>query len=1117
MCIRDSPEGRTVRMRYDVAGNRRTETRPEGQVTTFDYDRLNRLTRVTDALGGESTFSYDAVGSRLTETDANGHTSSFTYDALNRLVRTLDPLGQQTTTLYDAAGNALETVDRRGIATRTTFDRENRPLSVERAGLTILETTYDGVGNKVREVDANGNATAFEYDERNLPLTVSRPLAAITRMQRDDAGDVTAETDPEGRILRRSYDPRRRLLSETNGAGETTTFAYDGNGNLTTRTLPLGGQWRFGYDGADRLVSVANPLNQATAFTYDRNDNLRTQTDAAGSVVSFRYDALDRRETKVYPDGAEEIATYDPVGNLRTRGDPNGQQVTFTYDALNREVERAYSAPFHPVAEVLQALTFVYDPNNNLTTATENYGATTRTTTRQYDTFDRLISVVDGFGQQLRYQYDANGNRTALIAPDGGVTTYRFDALNRPNAVTLASGGTATYNWRRNSLLRQVTYPNGVTTIHNYDAANRLIDLTTTQPGGITASAFEYEYDLNGNRTVQREENGTLTSGALEETTYQYDAADRLLAVTYPNRTTTYTLDAVGNRRTERTVDGLGTPLADRTYTYNARHHLTSLLDTVDPTGTRSYAYDANGNQIAKTQKGVVTDYLFDARNQLLEVQEGGVTQGVYSFDYQGLRVRKSGDGPTLRYLYDDQSVLFQTDDFGNPVAKYDYGPDRLLSLNHTVQGRAFYHFDTLGSIANLTDANGSVTARYQYDAWGIVTDKTGTAFNPFGFTGQELDEATGLYYFKARFYDPELGRFLSEDPFEGVANNPPSLHRYLYAFGNPTVFVDPDGRQTRARQKEDTEAAQRRAFLRQFGGRLRRGEEPPIGTVLTTNVGGVRIVTPIRDIQGEGALGISGSSVVLISESEVKPQGVVSILLDGSDIETPIDQAESAIANFEEAGESLRRADETLRGAIGRRDPTIQALIEERAVEEIAQPGGSQLAALGEATRQTGAATESAAMGSLEAFDAVSTVAGAGGILKAGGRRLVREGLEVAAEKKATKQAGGRIGERVVPRGIANPVLGKPRAGSALKSDPQHAFPDLVDNFATDAQRFTIPTRGPGGQVVRQSELLQVEGSLNGREGVFEWIVDQGQVTHRRFIPGGRVTGSPNQIPGAN
>ena len=99
---------------------------------------------------------------------------------------------------------------------------------------------------------------------------------------------------------------------------------------------------------------------------------------------------------------------------------------------------------------------------------------------------------------------------------------------------------------------------------------------------------------------------------------------------------------------------------------------------------------------------------------------------------------------------------------------------------------------------------------------------------------------------------------------------------------------------------------------------------------------------------------------------------------------------------------------------------------------------------------------------------------------------------------------------------GTPNPVLGKTRAGSALKTDSHHAFPDLVDNFASEAKQFKIPTRGPGGKIVRESELSQVEGSLNGRDGVFEWVVDEGRVTHRRFIPGGTVTGKPNQIPGA-
>jgi filamentous hemagglutinin len=96
-----------------------------------------------------------------------------------------------------------------------------------------------------------------------------------------------------------------------------------------------------------------------------------------------------------------------------------------------------------------------------------------------------------------------------------------------------------------------------------------------------------------------------------------------------------------------------------------------------------------------------------------------------------------------------------------------------------------------------------------------------------------------------------------------------------------------------------------------------------------------------------------------------------------------------------------------------------------------------------------------------------------------------------------------------------ANPIQGLPRTGSALKADPHHAFPDLVDNFVGDAQKFRIPTKGPGGKVVRESDLYQLQGSLRGKPGVFEWIVDQGEVTHRRFIPGGTTTGFPNQIPG--
>ena len=106
--------------------------------------------------------------------------------------------------------------------------------------------------------------------------------------------------------------------------------------------------------------------------------------------------------------------------------------------------------------------------------------------------------------------------------------------------------------------------------------------------------------------------------------------------------------------------------------------------------------------------------------------------------------------------------------------------------------------------------------------------------------------------------------------------------------------------------------------------------------------------------------------------------------------------------------------------------------------------------------------------------------------------------------------QGGISIGRR----GAAPGVSGLPRARGVLKADPHHAFPNVVDNFAREATRFEVPTRGSGGSIVRTSELFQVEGSLNRLSGVFEWIVDREQITHRRFIPGGKVTGFPNQRP---
>lgn len=448
-----------------------------------------------------------------------------------------------------------------------------------------------------------------------------------------------------------------------------------------------------------------------------------------------------------------------------------------------------------------EAIATAYDGNGNPIEVAETYtgppGEESRVTRLAYDEFDRPLSKTDPRGERIIYGYDAVGNRTRLTDPDGKTTVYGYDALDRLTSVTLPpsgteAGGVVEQRYLRNSLLKEVLYPNGASSTYAYDSANRLLSIDHRQHAAPVAS-YVYTYDRNGNRLVQEETNGGVT----ESTSYLYDGADRLVSVRYPDRSVTYTLDGVGNRATETVTDPGGAPiLSARTYTYDARDRLIGRTDSVDPSNDVHWAYDANGNQIEKTASGETTGYVYDVRDQLVEVTRGGSLLESYAYAWDGLRTRKSGPGGLFRYVYDQRSLLLETDLSGTTVSKIEWGSDRLLALDHATEGRQLYLVDALGSPIALSKPDGTLQTRLQWDAWGNERKEVGESANRFGFTGYQRDEATGLYYAQARLYDPEVGRFLSEDPFEGEAMTPPSLHRYAYAHGRPTVFVDPTGRE---------------------------------------------------------------------------------------------------------------------------------------------------------------------------------------------------------------------------------------------------------------------------------------------------------------------------------
>ncbi|MCP4486787.1 MAG: RHS repeat-associated core domain-containing protein, partial [Gammaproteobacteria bacterium] len=220
---------------------------------------------------------------------------------------------------------------------------------------------------------------------------------------------------------------------------------------------------------------------------------------------------------------------------------------------------------------------------------------------------------------------------------------------------------------------------------------------------------------------------------------------------------------------------------------------------------TFNCTYDNNGNMLTKSDSSEPLEILtfnYDSRDRLVQTARGPpgnrTLLGRYDYNARGMRVRhlysERGD---IDYYYDGNSVIEERNTDGTLLAHYRYA-DRLFRLD-TASGSRYYHHDALGSTVNLTDSTGNAEVSYKLDPWGHIRSQTGATVNRHIFTGQEHDENTGLIYFDARYYDPDIVRFITQDVYPGELRTPSSRHGYVYAYSNPTVYVDLLGYQSTA------------------------------------------------------------------------------------------------------------------------------------------------------------------------------------------------------------------------------------------------------------------------------------------------------------------------------
>ncbi|MBP6014625.1 MAG: RHS repeat protein [Alphaproteobacteria bacterium] len=712
------------------------------------YDAYGRLTRVDGAQGERVDTSYDAKGfvaSVQTYTSASGYRAlDFDYTAGAQphrgLIRAASvyasaaPSVKLTSTFaWDALGNLTSAADPRGNTKTASYDAARRMVDIRE---------YEGAATGTLK-----SRQTFAYDASGRLTQVARAKDAAGTVWVTSSATYTASgriakiTDPDLDEDNFAYDSRDWLTSATDGEGRITAYAYDAGGRLTCEQRGVGTPLAQAY----RSIGYA---------IFDKPVRLRPAkgSDAACAQATTAYDttyAFDeyaRDKTATFADGTTTVATLNvasEVASLKTRAN---QTLGFSYDASSRELTRTTPSG---------AYAFAYDREGKRTSAAFTpSGGTARSTSYVYDNYGRVITEGRHDSKNILYEYDTAGNRTAIVWLDTYRAEYIYDGLNRVIEVKAGLAGSVATIAR-----------------YSYDQLGRRTQLAFGPTAGAPVSSITYAYE-DDNDLVRLEHR--FSSGSVVKVfRHAYDKSGKL--------------------KSSATNDSAWAPLPPvatpdtRTYAANVLDQYTSL--TVSGQAAANLTYDLNGNL---TSDGTWT-FSYDAENHLTSATKSGATVS-YTYDALGRRQTKTVNGTLTNYLSAGDEEIGEYDTNGNILRRYIPGPgtDQPIAMV-TVAGITntlkFFHADRQGSVIAMADSTGALTeGPYTYDPYG--NSASSTAGVPFRYTGRRLDAETGLYYYRARYYAPALGRFLQTDP----VGYQQSTNLYTYVGNDPLNANDPTG-----------------------------------------------------------------------------------------------------------------------------------------------------------------------------------------------------------------------------------------------------------------------------------------------------------------------------------
>lgn len=788
-----------------------------GQTWQFRY--LPSRTEVTDALGQTRCYLFNDQKMMVGQIDAAGNATRIDVDGQGNPLRVTDPAGGVRLATYDARGNMTSLTDAAGRRTEIQYHPQwQRPTLIVDAMGAATRVAYDAAGNLIRRTNALGHVTGYAYDDDGRVIRITDAHGKHRHFAYDVHGRLTSHIDCSGRATHYGWDDWGHLALVTNAAGETTRYWRNRRGRLLRTRHADGTGEEFTYDIHGRLIAHTDAHGASTQWERAADGLPVTRIDALGHCLRYEYDAARRLQTLTNENGAPYRFTYDTAGRLVEQQGFDGRLIRYRYDAagwLTEQIElgayedHAAADGNHP--DTLRT-TYERDKAGRITATTISRAGDERTEriTWRYDAAGRLIEASNDCCR-LERGYDAVGrlsSETSHVAGRSLTVSYEHDALGNHIRTTLPDGRHIDYLYYGSGHLHQISIDGEVISDIERDALHREVSRTQGE------LVSHYQYDLQG-RHIGQQTMGRAVSGHS--------------AITLISRT--YRYDEVGNVRemTDRQsgvhryrYDPLGQLIESEheTFALDPAHNILDSRDLSPVVGNRvmqfgqhRYVYDMHGNVVEKISGAhtrIRLDYSPAHRIERARVARNGTEEGVeYGYDALGRRVfRKNASGITL-FVWEGNRLLSEVRDdrtFVYVYAHNSFVPVAQIESRNAQNGRArddlpirYYHTDQIGLPYESTDDAGRTQWRARYAAWGRLLGANGgheqmhesgrQAHQPLRFQGQYFDEETGLHYNRHRYYDPDAGRFMTQDPI-GLRGG---INLYRYA-PNPGRWIDPLG-----------------------------------------------------------------------------------------------------------------------------------------------------------------------------------------------------------------------------------------------------------------------------------------------------------------------------------